>query len=168
MATITLKGEAVNTLGELPRVGDHAPDFVLVNSQLTDVGLNHFSGKRKLLNIVPSLDTPLCAESARMFNYRAGLLDNVAVLVISADLPFAQQRFCTVEGLDQVTTLSMLRNKDFGRDYGVLIASGALAGLTARAVIVLDEQDQVVFSQLVPEITAEPNYDLAIAALNNS
>tara|TARA_R110002095_G_scaffold63227_3_gene53402 strand:- start:1707 stop:2210 length:504 start_codon:yes stop_codon:yes gene_type:complete len=165
MTTVTLKGEPVNILGELPKIGDQAPDFVLVDSHLNDISLLHFSGKRKLLNIVPSLDTPLCGESARLFNYRAGLLENVAVLVISADLPFAQQRFCSIEGIDRVTTLSILRTKDFGLDYGVLIGSGPLAGMTARAVVVVDEQDRVVYAQLVPEITTEPDYELAIAAL---
>lgn len=167
MATVTLKGDPTHTAGDLPRVGDTAPDFILADRDLHDVSLKDFAGKRKLLNIVPSLDTPLCAESARMFNYRAGLLENVAVLVISADLPFAQQRFCTIEGVDRLTTLSMMRTKDFGHDYGVLVVDGPLAGLTARAVIVLDEQDRVLYAQLVPEITGEPDYDTAIAALKN-
>ncbi len=165
MTTITLKGDPVNTIGEFPQVGDPAPDFVLVDNQLRDISLHDFSGSKKLLNIVPSLDTPLCAESARIFNYRAGLLENVMVLVVSADLPFAQQRFCTTEGVDQLAALSMMRSQDFGRDYGVLIGDGPLAGLTARAVIVLDEQDRVIYTQLVPEITGEPDYEAAIAAL---
>lgn len=165
MATVTLKGEPVNISGTFPNVGDQAADFVLVDNNLNDVGLEQFRSKKKLLNIVPSLDTPLCAESARMFNYRAGLLDNVAVLVISADLPFAQQRFCTTEGVDQLTTLSMMRNSNFGRDYGVLIGDGPLAGLTTRAVVVVDEQDRVIYTQLVPEITTEPDYESAIAVL---
>ncbi|OMH29170.1 thiol peroxidase [Motiliproteus sp. MSK22-1] len=165
MATVTLKGSPVHTNGELPGVGDQAPDFVLVNSSLDDISLKNFAGKRKLINIIPSLDTPLCAESARMFNYRAGLLDNVAVLVVSADLPFAQQRFCSTEGVDKLSALSMMRSKDFARDYGVLLTDGPLAGLTARAVLVLDEQDQIIYTELVTEITSEPNYAQAIAAL---
>lgn len=165
MATVTLKGEPVNLSGTFPSIGDQAADFVLVDNNLNDVGLEQFRGQKKLLNIVPSLDTPLCAESARKFNYRAGLLDNVAVLVISADLPFAQQRFCTTEGVDQLSTLSMMRNSNFGRDYGVLIDDGPLAGLTTRAVVVVDEQDRVIYTQLVPEITTEPDYESAIVVL---
>lgn len=165
MATVTLKGDPINISGTFPSVGDQAADFILVDNNLNDVGLEQFRGKKKLLNIVPSLDSPLCAESARMFNYRAGLLDNVAVLVISADLPFAQQRFCTTEGVDQLSTLSIMRNSNFGRDYGVLIGDGPLAGLTTRAVVVVDEQDRVIYTQLVPEITTEPDYESAIAVL---
>ncbi len=165
MATVSLKGESVQMSGELPEIGTPAPDFLLVDDQLRDIGLKDFAGKRKLLNIIPSLDTPLCAESARMFNYRAGLLENVAVLVISADLPFAQQRFCATEGVDRLTALSMMRNKDFARDYGVLLLDSPLAGLCARAVLVLDEQDRVLYTELVPEITREPDYEQALAAL---
>ncbi len=168
MTSITLKGEPVTISGELPKIGAQAADFILVDHHLQDISLQHFSGMKKLLNIVPSLDTPLCGESACIFNYRAGLLENVAVLVISADLPFAQQRFCSTEGVDRLTTLSMMRGKEFARDYGVLIASGPLAGLTTRAVIVLDEQDRVVYVQRLPEITAAPDYDAAIAALKAS
>ncbi|WP_207063183.1 thiol peroxidase [Motiliproteus sp. SC1-56] len=165
MANVTLKGEPLHTVGELPAIGAPAPDFVLVNRQLQDVSLADFAGQRKLLNIVPSLDTPLCAESARQFNRRAGQLENTAVLVISADLPFAQNRFCATEGLDQLHPLSMMRSKAFAEAYGVLLADGPLAGLTARAVVVLDEADRVVYTELVPEITREPAYDPAIAAL---
>ena len=168
MTTITLNGEPVSIAGTLPKIGDQAPDFILVDTQLQDTCLKKFRGKKKLLNIVPSLDTPLCGESARIFNYRAGLLENVAVLVVSADLPFAQQRFCSVEGVDRLTTLSMLRSKDFARDYGVLIETGPLAGLAARAVVIIDEMDRIIYVQRVPEITAEPDYEAAIAALMTS
>lgn len=166
MARITLKGNPFETSGELPVVGSAAPDFRLVDGDLADVTLGSFAGKKKILSVVPSLDTAVCATSARKFNERAGARDDTVVLVVSADLPFAQKRFCTTEGLDNVKTLSLMRGKGFAKDYGVLITDGPLAGVTARAVVVLDENDKVVHTQLVPEIGEEPDYDAALAALD--
>lgn len=165
MATITFQGKPLHTSGELPAVGSKAPDFLLVNGKLKDVGLAAYAGKRKVLHIVPSLDTPTCAQSTRVFNEKAASLANTVVIVISSDLPFAQSRFCGAEGIENVVTLSTLRGRDFHRDYGVLITEHPLTGLTARAVIVLDENDKVIYSQLVPEIADEPDYDAALAAL---
>jgi thiol peroxidase len=164
MAQVTLKGNPIHTNGELPQVGAKAPDFKLTGGDLKDVSLADYHGKRKVLNIVPSLDTPTCATSTRKFNEAASKLPNTVVLVISADLPFAAKRFCTVEGLQNVVPLSLMRDKSFAKDYGVLIEDGGLAGLCARAVVVLDEGDKVVYRQLVPEIGQEPDYDKAIAA----
>jgi len=164
MATITMRGTPIETCGELPAVGSQAPDFKLTGSDLRDVTLADFKGKKKILNIFPSIDTPVCAKSTREFNLRAAELPDVVILAISADLPFAHKRFCGAEGIEQVKTLSMMRDKSFGRDYGVLIETGPMAGLTARAVVVIDEQDRVVYGQLVPEIAQEPDYDKAIAA----
>jgi thiol peroxidase len=164
MATVTLGGDPISVAGNFPRAGDTAHSFMLVDKDLNDVSLSSYWGKRKILNIVPSLDTPVCAESTRKFNAAASNLPNTVVLVISADLPFAQNRFCGAEGLDNVITLSTMRGRDFHKDYGVMIMDPPLSGLTARAVIVLDENDKVVYSQLVPEIKQEPNYDAALAA----
>ena len=165
MATVTLGGEPISVAGNFPRFGDSAHSFMLVDKDLNDVSLASFRGKRKVLNIVPSLDTPVCAESTRKFNAAASGLRNTVVLVISADLPFAQNRFCGAEGLDKVMTLSTMRGRDFHKDYGVLITDYPLAGLTARAVIVLDEDDKVLHAQLVPEIKQEPDYEAALKAL---
>jgi thiol peroxidase len=165
MAKITLKGNPVSTNGELPKVGSKAPDFQLADADLGDVTLAAFKGKKKLLNIVPSLDTPTCATSTRKFNDQAGKLNNTVVLIVSADLPFAQKRFCGAENTSSVKTLSMMRNRNFAKDYGVLIEDGPLKGITARAIVVLDENDNVKYTELVPEITQEPNYDAAFAAL---
>jgi len=165
MATVTLKGNPVPISGELPAVGAKAPDFRLADADLKDVSLADFAGKRKIVNIVPSLDTPVCQAQARAFNQRAGSVPGTVVLVVSADLPFAQKRFCAAEGLDHVRTLSMMRSRNFAKDYGVLITGGPLEGISARAVLVLDEHDRVVHSQLVPEIGQEPDYDAALAAL---
>jgi len=165
MATVTLQGNQIHTSGELPAAGTSAPDFNLVDGKLNDVSLANYSGKKKLLNIVPSLDTPTCATSTRKFNERAGDREDAVVLVISADLPFAQGRFCGAEGIDNVIPLSMMRSRNFAKDYGVLITDGPLAGITARAVVVMDENDKVVYTQLVPEIADEPDYDAALAAL---
>lgn len=164
MANITLGGNPIHTSGELPAVGAKAADFKLTSGDLKDLSLADFKGKKKVLNIVPSLDTPVCATSTRKFNESAGKLPNVAVLVISADLPFASKRFCTTEGLANVTTLSTFRSS-FGKDWGVAIVDGPLAGVTSRAVVVLDENDKVVYKEQVPEIKQEPNYDAALAAL---
>jgi thioredoxin-dependent peroxiredoxin len=165
MATVTLRGNPIHTSGELPKVGSRAPDFKLTANDLSDKSLKDFAGKRKVLNIVPSLDTGVCATSTRKFNESAGKLPNTAVLVVSADLPFASKRFCTTEGLQNVTPLSLLRSKDFGKDYGILLVDGPMAGVTGRAVVVLDEKDSVVYTELVPEIGQEPNYEAALAAV---
>ena len=165
MTAITLQGTAINTNGELPAVGSQAPDFNLVDVELNDCRLADYAGKKKLLNIVPSLDTPVCATSTQKFNQHAASHDNTVMLVIAADLPFAMGRFCTGESIDKVIPLSMMRSRNFAKDYGVLITDGPLAGITARAVVVLDENDKVVYTELVPEIAQEPDYDKALAAL---
>jgi thiol peroxidase len=165
MANVTLGGNPITVSGNFPKKGDTAPDFTLTAKDLKDVGLKDFAGKRKVLNIVPSLDTPVCATSTRKFNQTAGGMGNVAVLVISADLPFAMGRFCTTENLQNVVPLSVMRGREFLRNYGVEIVSGPLAGVAARAVVVLDENDKVIHAELVPEIKNEPNYDAALKAL---
>ena len=165
MAQITLKGKPIRTVGDLPRKGAQAPDFRLVNAELSDVGLASFAGKRKILTINPSFDTSVCATTARKFNEHAGKLADTVVLAISADLPFAQKRFCEAEGLGHVVPLSMMRSKSFGKDYGVLIEDGPLAGITARAIVVVDERDKVLHAELVPEIGQEPDYQAALAVL---
>jgi thiol peroxidase len=165
MAQVTHKGNPIHTNGDLPALGTKAPDFTLTAGDLKDVTLADFKGKKKILNIVPSLDTPVCATSTRKFNETAGQLPNTVVLVISADLPFAQKRFCTTEGLKNVIPLSLIRGKHFAKDYGVFIEDGLLAGITARAVLVRDENDKVIHRQLVPEIGQEPDYDAALKAV---
>jgi len=166
MASITLKGSPINTNGELPAVGSAAPDFKLVSGELADISLADYAGKKKLLNIVPSLDTPVCATSTKKFNDFASKHDDTVMLMISADLPFAMSRFCSAEGADNVVSLSLMRSKAFAKDYGVLIQDGPLAGITARAVVVLDADNNVVYTELVPEIAQEPDYDAAVAALS--
>jgi len=165
MATVTLRGNPVTVDGVLPPVGQAAPALTLVNGKLEDVTLDSFAGKRKVLNIFPSVDTPTCATSVRKFNAELNALDNTVVLCISADLPFAQARFCGAEGLDQVINLSTFRHGQFAEQYGVALSSGPLAGLTARAVVVLDTDNTVLHSELVAEIGHEPNYAAAIASL---
>ena len=165
MSSVTLKGNPVRVGGQLPQLGDQAPAFRLVGVDLSDRALSDFAGKRKILNIFPSVDTGVCAASVRHFNQDAAGLANTAVLCISADLPFAQQRFCGAEGLDNVTMLSTMRGREFLRDYGVALEDGPLAGVAARAVVVLDDHDKVLHTQLVPEITEEPDYAAALAAL---
>jgi thioredoxin-dependent peroxiredoxin len=165
MATVTLKGNPINISGNLPPVGTCAPDFKLVGEDLQDVSLGNFKGKKKIINIVPSLDTSVCSTSARKFNERAKEIPNCAILFVSSDLPFASERFRSNEGLTEIITLSMMRSRAFARDYGVLITSGPLAGICARAVVVLDENDLVVHTELVSEIAREPNYDLVFAIL---
>ena len=165
MAIIRFKDNPTRTNGELPAVGSKAPDFSLVGPDLNDVSLEDFKGKKKLLNIVPSLDTPVCAASSKKFNEEAKSRADTVVLVISADLPFAQTRFCSAENTDEIKTLSLMRGDDFAKDYGVLIQDGPLAGLTARAVVVIDENDKVSYTQLVPDIGDEPDYDKALGAL---
>jgi thioredoxin-dependent peroxiredoxin len=166
MAQITLEGNAINTNGNLPAVGAEAPDFTPTKSDLSDVGLANYAGKKKLLNIVPSLDTGVCAASTKRFNEAMAGKSNAVALVISADLPFAQSRFCSAEGIENVESLSMMHSRNFAKDYGVLITDGPLAGICARAVVVLDEQNKVVYTQLVPEIVQEPDYDSALAQLD--
>lgn len=165
MTEVTLRGNPIQVDGDFPQLGQQAPSFRLVGRDLADVELSAFSGQRKVLNIFPSIDTPTCATSVRKFNAQASSLDNTVVLCISADLPFAQSRFCGAEGLENVVNLSTLRGSAFMKDYGVAITSGPLSGLTARAVVVLDANDKVLHSELVSEIGSEPNYDAAIAAL---
>ena len=163
MATITLKGNPIHTNGELPAVGTTAPAFSLTTVDLSDKGLSDFAGKKKLLNIVPSLDTPVCAVSTEKFNEAAKTNADLVVLVISADLPFAMGRFCGEKGIENVVNLSLMRGKNFAKDYGVFIEDGPMAGITARAVVVIDENDRVVYAELVPEIAQEPNYEAALA-----
>jgi thiol peroxidase len=165
MAIVKLKGSPISTVGELPRVGTQAPDFILTKNDLSDVRLLEFKGKRVVLNIFISLDTDVCAQSVRRFNEAASRLDNTLVLCVSKDLPFAQGRFCGAEGLDDVMTLSAFRYRSFGNSYGVRITDGPLNGLLSRAVVVLDEDGQVIYTEQVPEITQEPDYDAVLASL---
>lgn len=165
MATTAFQGNPVQTVGELPAVGSPAPDFVLTGSDLADVTLEGLKGRRVVLNIFPSIDTGVCAMSVRQFNRVAAELDNTTVVCASADLPFAAGRFCAAEGIDGVVTGSSFRSS-FGADYGVTMADGPLAGLAARSVVVIDADGTVLYTQLVPEITTEPDYDSAIAALS--
>jgi thioredoxin-dependent peroxiredoxin len=165
MSSVTLAGNPIEVAGRFPAPGDAAPALRLTAANLQDLGLDAWAGKRKVLNIVPSLDTPTCATSTRKFNAEASTLADAVVLVVSADLPFAAKRFCETEGLANVHTLSTFRSPDFARDWGVAIASGPLSGLTPRAVVVLDGADRVLHAQLVPEIKDEPDYAAALAAL---
>jgi thiol peroxidase len=164
MAQTALRGNPVNLVGDLPAVGDAAPSFSLTADNLSQVTAADFPGKNIVLNIFPSIDTPVCATSVRTFNERAAGLDDTVVLCVSADLPFAQKRFCGAEGIENVTTASSFRS-DFGQAFGVTLADGPMAGLLARAVIVLDPLGEVVHSQLVPEIAQEPDYDAALGAI---
>ncbi len=163
MATITLRGNPINTSGELPHKGAAAPAFTLVKTDMSEVSLSSYKGK-KVLNIFPSVDTPVCALSVRTFNQKAAERPGVTVLNISADLPFAHKRFCAAEGIQNVESLSSFRSS-FGKDYGVVMTSGPLSGLFARAVVILDENNHVIYTELVPEIAKEPNYDAALAAV---
>ncbi len=165
MSKVTFHGNPVEVGGRFPQVGSQAPAFKLVAGDLSEKGLADFAGKRKVLNIFPSIDTGVCASSVRHFNQDAAKLDNAVVLCISADLPFAQGRFCGAEGIENVTMLSTLRGREFLEDYGVAIEDGPLAGLATRAVVVLDEHDKVLHAQRVPEIGQEPDYASALAAL---
>lgn len=166
MAKITLQGNEIHTNGNLPEIGAAAPDFVLVNKDLENVSLASFPGKKKLLSIVPSLDTPVCATSTKKFNEFAKQHEDTVILVIAADLPFAMSRFCGAEGVENVIPLSIMRSDAFSRDYGVLIEDGPLAGITARALLVLDQDNSVIHSELVSEIAHEPDYDAALQALS--
>ena len=165
MAQVTLKGNAVEVGGNFPQAGAAAPDFQLVNGSLQSQSLADFAGKRKILNIFPSVDTGVCAQSVRHFNQDAAGLDNAVVLCISADLPFAQARFCGAEGIENVVMLSAFRSPEFKQAYGVDMTSGPLQGLCARSVVVLDTDNKVIYSQLVPEITEAPDDAAALAAL---
>ncbi|AMM14857.1 MULTISPECIES: thiol peroxidase [Burkholderiaceae] len=165
MSQVTLGGNPIEVAGTFPSAGAKAADFTLVGKDLGNLTLASFGGKRKVLNIVPSLDTPTCATSTRKFNEAAAGLDNTVVVVVSGDLPFAASRFCTTEGIANVVTASTFRSHDFAKAYGVDVTSGPLTGLTARAVVVIDENDKVLYSELVAEIKNEPNYDAALAAL---
>jgi thiol peroxidase len=165
MATITLGGNPINTSGELPKIGSKAPDFNLVKIDLSTTTLADFAGSKLVLNIFPSIDTGTCATSVRTFNAKASALENTKVLCISRDLPFAQKRFCGAEGLENVINLSDFRTGSFGKDYGLEIVDGPLAGLSSRVVIVLDENGNVQYAEQVSEIANEPNYEAALAAL---
>jgi len=159
MSTITLKGNPIETIGDLPTTGSMAPAFTLVGSSLEEVSLSDFEGRNIVLNIFPSLDTAVCAASVRRFNSEASDLPGTVVLCISADLPFAHKRFCVAEGLDDVVSLSVFRSPEFGRDYGVTMTTGPLAGLLSRAVVVVDGNGRVIYTQQIPEIAEEPDYD---------
>jgi thiol peroxidase len=165
MAKITFQGKPVDTSGDLPEADSAAPAFTLTKTDLSDVSLNDFAGRRILLNIFPSLDTPVCALSVRRFNKEAGGLENTVVLCVSVDLPFAHSRFCEAEGLNDVIPLSAFRFRDFGRDYGVEITSGPLKGLLSRAIVIIDETGKVIYRQQAPEIAEEPDYDNALSVL---
>lgn len=164
MATITFQNNPIQTCGELPAIGSNAPKFLLTNIDLNDVTLENYAGKRKILSIVPSLDTPTCAASARKFNQKASNLENTVVLIVSADLPFAQCRFCEIEVLDDIQVLSTFRSS-FATDYGVQICDSTLAGLMARAIVIIDEQNKILYTQLVPELAHEPDYEAVFSAL---
>lgn len=165
MATVTLKGNAINTIGNLPGVNEKAPGFSLVKNDLSPVTLQDFKGKKLVLNVFPSVDTGTCAASVRKFNQEAANLENTVVLCISRDLPFAQARFCGAEGLDNVITLSDFRERNFGKDYGVEFVDGPLAGLLSRSVVVLDENGTVLHAQQVTETVDEPDYNATLQAL---
>jgi thiol peroxidase len=163
--SLTFKGISVRTNGELPKIGTPAPNFVLVQTDLSEISLTVFRGKKVLLNIFPSLDTGVCAASVRRFNKEAAAMNNTVVLAISKDLPFAHARFCTTEGIENVKALSTFRCPEFEQNYGLLMVDGPLKGLLARAVVVINETGNVVYTELVPEITQEPNYNAAIASV---
>jgi len=162
---VTLKGNPVQLDGNFPEVGAQALDFKLVTASLSEAGLNDYAGKKKVISILPSLDTPVCATSTQKFNSEVAGKDDVQLIVVSADLPFAAGRFCEVNSANDTVTLSTMRNNSFAADYGVLMSDGPLAGLTARAVLVLDSDNKVTHAELVPEITQEPDYAAALAAL---
>ena len=167
MAQITLKGNPINTSGDLPAVGSKAPDFKLTKGDLSDVSLSDFAGKKKILSIVPSLDTGVCQASTKQFNEKAADAGDNVILTISRDLPFAMKRFCEAEGIDKVIPLSEMRGREFGAAYGLEITDGGLAGVLARAIVVIDETDTIKYTELVPEIAQEPNYEAALAALSS-
>ncbi len=165
MAKITFKGSEINTIGNLPAKSTQAPEFTLVSKDLADIALSDYKGKNVILNIFPSLDTGVCAASVRKFNNEASKLNNTVILAVSADLPFAAGRFCSVEGIENVHPASVFRNADFGKDYGVLMTDGPLKGLLARAVVVIDPKGYISYTELVPEVTVEPDYQAAINSI---
>lgn len=165
MSSITLGGNPANTIGQLPQTGTQTPDFKLVNTDLAEVSLSDFAGSCVILNVFPSVDTGICATSTRKFNEKAASLNNTKVVCVSKDLPFAFKRFCGAEGIDNVVCLSDFATGDFGRDYGLTMADTALKGLHSRAVIVLDENGKVIYTEQVPDIAQEPNYEAALAVL---
>ena len=166
MTEITLQGNKINTNGEIPKAGIEAPDFILVDSELNDITLSSYKGKNIVLNIIPSLDTPVCQKSTKIFNERIASMDNAVVLAVSADLPFAMKRFCADENINSVIPLSMMRSRNFAKDYGVLLVDGPLSGITARAVVVIDRNNKIIHSELVKEIANEPNYDAALNCIS--
>ena len=168
MSQITFKGDPVHTIGELPKVGDKAPDFLLTKNDLSDISLKDVSGKKVILNIFPSIDTPVCSISVTRFNEEISKFDNAVVIGASMDLPFAHARFCEAEGLKNVITASEMRNREFGSNYGVRMVDVPLAGLFARAIVVINESSKVIYTQLVREITEEPDYDKALNMLKNT
>lgn len=165
MAKITLKGNEVNTNSDIVSQGSDAPDFILVNSDLQDVNLSSFDGKNKILSIVPSLDTPVCQKSTLVFNEKVAGLEDTVMLIVSSDLPFAMKRFCTNESLDNVMPVSMMRSRNFAKDYGVLLVDGPLSGITTRAIITISKDNKVLHSELVTEIADEPNYQAALDSI---
>ena len=166
MAIITLKGNPINTCGDLPQNGSAAPDFTLIKTDLSEIRLSDIKGKRIILNIFPSIDTPVCATSVRKFNEAAAKIENTIILCVSKDLPFAHSRFCGAEGIENVLSVSDFRTGQFGDKYGATIIDGPLTGLLARSVVVLNEAGQVVYSELVNEMTSEPNYEAALKAVD--
>ena len=165
MAKVTLKGNEVNTNSEIVEAGLSAPDFILVDSDLNDVNLASYEGKNKILSIVPSLDTPVCQKSTLIFNEKVSKLDNTVMLIVSSDLPFAMKRFCTSESLDNVIPVSMMRSRNFAKDYGVLLIDGPLSGITSRAVVTISPENKILHSELVSEIANEPDYQAALDSL---
>tara|TARA_B100001113_G_scaffold353106_1_gene356350 strand:- start:2395 stop:2898 length:504 start_codon:yes stop_codon:yes gene_type:complete len=165
MAKVTLKGNEVNTNSEIVSVGSIAPDFLLVDSELNDVSLSSFNNKNKILSIVPSLDTPVCQKSTVIFNDKVSEMDDTVMLIISSDLPFAMKRFCTSESLNNIQPLSMMRSRNFAKDYGVLLVDGPLSGITSRAIVTISKDNTVIHSELVSEIANEPNYQAAIDSI---
>ncbi len=165
MAKVTLKGNEVNTNSDIVEVGSSAPNFVLVDSDLNDVNLENFSGKNKILSIVPSLDTPVCQKSTKIFNEKVNDLDDTVMLIVSSDLPFAMKRFCTSESLENVIPVSMMRSRNFAKDYGVLLIDGPLSGITTRAIVTISKDNKILHSELVSEIADEPNYQAALDSI---
>jgi thiol peroxidase len=165
MAKITLKGNEVNTNSDIVTKGSIAPDFILVDSDLQDVNLSSFDGKNKILSIVPSLDTPVCQKSTLVFNEKVAGLEDTVMLIVSSDLPFAMKRFCTSESLDNVMPVSMMRSRNFAKDYGVLLVDGPLSGITTRAIVTISKDNKVLHSELVTEIADEPNYQAALDSI---
>jgi thiol peroxidase len=165
MAKVTLKGNEVNTNSNIVEVGSSAPNFVLVDSELSDVNLDNFSGKNKILSIVPSLDTPVCQKSTKIFNEKVNDLDDTVMLIVSSDLPFAMKRFCTSESLENVIPVSMMRSRNFAKDYGVLLIDGPLSGITTRAIVTISKDNKILHSELVSEIADEPNYQAALDSI---